>query len=653
MKKLQDFLKRNGRMIFLLAGMLILMLLAENFLLDGETFRSFSTMAKLDGNTVSLQVQETFSQKLVMEHEQIEKAYLTMGTKENDNPALIEFSILDMNGNCLVSETREIPKGLKKKKIDIEIHKNFEGYKGQDLFFEIKNISEKQCAIHLYTVKPGGVLKNSDINVSLKLKYYDLDENKIGTLVRIISVIVFLILSAVLILAVRKKWKVETLFAALYLLVGLLYFIVIPISGVPDELAHMGRVYGITEGDLIATVDENGNSGSMLPYNLLFSWKGNNMKLVDVAETIEDPLTDQREFVAYSNTALYSPFTYVPQCIGVTAGRILSDKIFVIEYIGRFISWLLVGAVLYWSIRILPFGKHVAALIAMIPMNMQENISLAGDSFTTAIVIAFVSYVLYLRYGNGRLKKREYLVMFVLLFFVASCKIVYVPICLLALLVPMQRFPGKKNYFCTVAAAVTMVLVITFGWLAISSRSLMEFREGVDSAEQVKYILTHLGEYVNVIVRTIMISGEDWVKNLFGHSLGWLNIPCNIMIIAMGAVVLIYVAVKEQVDWKMGYQMCPNIMLVSCGIIFLLICTSLYVQWTAVGNEVIEGIQGRYFSPILLPFILGLKRKTETAGTKNMIQPVENVENTFAGAYIVWITMHVLVTVTLFIAFLV
>ena len=67
----------------------------------------------------------------------------------------------------------------------------------------------------------------------------------------------------------------------------------------------------------------------------------------------------------------------------------------------------------------------------------------------------------------------------------------------------------------------------------------------------------------------------------------------------------------------------------------------------------IEGIQGRYFSPILLPFILGLKRKTETAGTKNMIQPVENVENTFAGAYIVWITMHVLVTVTLFIAFLV
>ena len=33
----------------------------------------------------------------------------------------------------------------------------------------------------------------------------------------------------------------------------------------------------------------------------------------------------------------------------------------------------------------------------------------------------------------------------------------------------------------------------------------------------------------------------------------------------------------------------------------MLILTSLFIQWTTVGNTKIEGIQGRYFIPLLLP----------------------------------------------------
>ena len=34
--------------------------------------------------------------------------------------------------------------------------------------------------------------------------------------------------------------------------------------------------------------------------------------------------------------------------------------------------------------------------------------------------------------------------------------------------------------------------------------------------------------------------------------------------------------------------------------VFGLILTSLYAQWTPLGEEIIEGIQGRYFLPIIL-----------------------------------------------------
>ena len=41
-----------------------------------------------------------------------------------------------------------------------------------------------------------------------------------------------------------------------------------------------------------------------------------------------------------------------------------------------------------------------------------------------------------------------------------------------------------------------------------------------------------------------------------------------------------------------------------------LIFTSLYVQWTALRNEVIEGIQGRYFIPLIIfPALLAMYRQ--------------------------------------------
>lgn len=651
MKKTQGFWKRNRQILLLLAVLLAAMFLVEDSLLKDETFTCFSPAYGAKEERLSLRGQESFSQKMIPEHDRIEEVYLNVDTAGNENSSVLELRILDWDQNCLLTKETEIAPGLNGQEIGISLETDFENIKGRKLTFELKNVSEDpDSTIRLATAAgKGGILRNSDQNCLVRILYYDFDEDTVRALVKAVSALCLLGLAAVVAIAGRRKWKTENLFLILYGVIGLLYFMIIPISGVPDEMAHMSRVYGITEGDLIASVDEKGRSGSMLPSNLLYDWKGSNMKLVDAAENADALLTDERVFTAYSNTALYSPFTYVPQCIGVAAGRILSDRIYGIAYIGRFLSWLIVGAILYWSIRILPFGKNTAALIVMLPMSMQENISLAGDSFTTAVVIAFVSYVLYLCYGKGLLKKRDYALLFLLLFFVASCKIVYVPICLLAFLIPVSRFPGRRNYLGTVAAAASMVLVLTLGWLMISSRSLMEFREGVNTAEQVRYILCHPGEFLGVLVKTVLEWGDSWVENLFGTSLGWLTIECKVMIIAICAVVLVYVAVKEQVSWKTGIRFCPNLMLVSCGIIFLLICTSLYVQWTAVGKDVIEGIQGRYFLPILLPFILGLKRNDvqQEAGK------VQKGEASCIGAYLVWIMAHMLVATTLLGAFLV
>jgi uncharacterized membrane protein len=46
-------------------------------------------------------------------------------------------------------------------------------------------------------------------------------------------------------------------------------------------------------------------------------------------------------------------------------------------------------------------------------------------------------------------------------------------------------------------------------------------------------------------------------------------------------------------------------------IIFLGILLALYISWTGTGSSVIEGVQGRYFLPLLLPFSFVFMTKKE------------------------------------------
>ena len=55
--------------------------------------------------------------------------------------------------------------------------------------------------------------------------------------------------------------------------------------------------------------------------------------------------------------------------------------------------------------------------------------------------------------------------------------------------------------------------------------------------------------------------------------------------------------------------------------IIALVFTSLYVQWSTIGNESIAGVQGRYFLPILplIMLLLGSTLKIKSSYKKESI----------------------------------
>lgn len=161
-----------------------------------------------------------------------------------------------------------------------------------------------------------------------------------------------------------------------------------------------------------------------------------------------------------------------------------------------------------------------------------------------------------------------------------------------------------------------MILLLSFGWLAIASGYLCESQPGVDTAAQLIGILKNPVAFILTFVRSLDAFGLAYLTEMVGSTLGWLNIPvCSLL--AVGYLVMMLLQVSRNNDME-GIRMDPFAKIMLAGIsilVFGLIFVTLYGQWTAYGYDKILGVQGRYFLPLLLPVVLALKPKRFAEGT--------------------------------------
>lgn len=611
---MKELLKKEWKVILTELVLTILLMVELQYIMGQRTeYCDMSAEPVWTGNSETVLKGESYTQEINSSKDKIAGVaeYIETPVAESDTEVML--FVYNSEGE-LLAQSKQL------------IEPNFSGYWkfffekplmgmiNQKLLCKYQNGTASQLVLKCGYCE--NVLCNEGTNICTRLIYDFLEVPRYKITVYFWGFLLWLVLSVFLIFIIKRRTTPEYVFAFLYLSLGICYMAVNPLYGVADEGSHFQRAYGITEGSFIAGQDEFGRGGSELPDNITYNNKGPFMKLPDVMEAKNLVLSTEKTFIAYGASSLYSPFTYTPQVVGIFLGKLVSRRVIFIAYCGRVAAWITVGVILFFCIRYLPFGKNILAVVSLLPMNMHESISLAGDGFTFAIAAAFITFVLYARFTQTeQLRRLQYVLLYILLFFIASCKVVYVPLAMAAFLIPKERFGSMKRYGWNVVIAVFLVGFTSISWLMVSSEWLIEFNPGVDSSEQVRFVLSRPLEYIEILARTVLNYGENMVKSMLGSSLGWLNIDINSSIIALVASSLIYVCVNEKLIWpeevwsreKALWE--RGLLFFICGCVILLIYTSLYVQWTAVGNGTIEGVQGRYFLPVLFPFILALKSR--------------------------------------------
>lgn len=592
---------------------ILLVLLFQYIMGQRELYYDSSSEPIANGAEETVDETTYFVQQVICEKDYLQGVMVSAYADDREK-AELSLKVFDEEGNRM----QEIVQPLSKDdEYSVFLFENaFSGCQGKKLYLVFQSDTEQK--ICLRSTGQTEILVNAEHNICVRLVYKTLNMGRYKKTVYLSGITIWFVLSVCLIWMTARHVKTEYIFWAMYLSLGILYMAFNPLYTVLDESAHFARVYAIAQGDLIPEYSDDGiKSGNILPENILYGNKYGSVRLPDLIAGKDVEVSSRKEFLDYSNSAsaLYSPFTYVAQVLGVAVGRQISNKIFFIAYCGRFTAWLLIGCILFYSIKYIPFGKNILLAVSLLPMNMHESISLAGDSFTFAVVMAFLAFVLYERYTKKETEPmgwKEYGVLYILMFFIASCKIVYVPLCMLAFLIPQQRFGKRRNYVKNVLLAISEVALTSGIWLFMSM-DVLGNATGGKSQEQIQYILQYPLTYIETVVNTTMTYGEVFVKYMLGTQLGWV-VGVNTIIIAAAGVTLAYISIHDRGFCLREKNMIwPRAcMMFSVVCVIALIYTSLYVQWTEVGNKTIEGIHGRYFLPILLPAIFSLQSKKQS-----------------------------------------
>ncbi len=405
-----------------------------------------------------------------------------------------------------------------------------------------------------------------------------------------------------------KDKKFERLYIYISIFFGFLYLIIIPIGKSPDDVNHFVRAYEIANGKLVSDQAKDKSAVEDVPFQLVdnLSYE-KDLSYKKAINNILEKNTNATITVNYSNTALYSFICYIPQVIGIKIGLILKLPILLVGYLGRltnFIIWIILMCV---AIRINPLLKKEIMFISLLPISLQEAVSLSPDAITISCSMLFVSFIMYLmNCKNDKMNKFDYLFLILLSIIISLCKIVYFPLCFLIFLIPKDRFNSKTAKYVQLFILTIFLLFINIVWLKIASRYLIEFNNGVNTPMQIQYILFHPHRYIFIVIKTLNIFGKDYIATIFGRGLSLYDVHISYLYSIIVFLAFILLSLKNDSIYKITKKQ-----KIAVGIIFIiivaLIFTSLYVQWTPYMKSYIEGVQGRYFVPILLLVSILLK----------------------------------------------
>ncbi|MGH9437105.1 MAG: DUF2142 domain-containing protein [Terriglobia bacterium] len=423
------------------------------------------------------------------------------------------------------------------------------------------------------------------------------------------------------------RYSVPVIYLVVALPVALLLCYLVPPNQPADEGRHFLRACQIAEGQILPQIDSTTQeAGGFLPAAVVDFVRdkmdpkyyrnedrlhtiGARLRALDLAAQRQRPLSE-KEFGMFPGSALYPPALYLPQAAGVLLARAFSDKVYIWFYAARVANAVMAVLLIFLALLLTPGYRLLLLIPAILPMSLYQISSVSCDAGIISVSILFAALCIRFFSADGWLIRAALVACLALL---TLAKPVYLPFALL--LIPAYKRLGWRRaiQFCVAAIVISAGAYLTWSYLVRPIFPMASVGwQGRNPSAQVHFILAHPTGFVIVLLHTLKWDARGLIPEMIGI-FGWvaIEIPSWFYRVtyAFFACVFILMALQSR-RAEFSKLLWGSVAVVS---MLISIPLALFVIASPVGATHVEGLQGRYFIPLLalLPFFVPpLKRFT-------------------------------------------
>lgn len=405
----------------------------------------------------------------------------------------------------------------------------------------------------------------------------------------------------------------------IFAIFGMLYVFLIPPLQAPDEASHFSRLISISLGSIFP-VKMNDRQGHQLPEDLIiFIEKHQRMKgrasekykywdwYADSHALLDDP--KKTKFSVFSASGV-SPFGYLPQLAGLVAGHafyIIAPERFNWQsqvYFARLGSLVFYIGLILFVVKIAPEIGYTLSLILLLPMPLTIAAAVSYDPTLNAGAILWIACLFCLRSGKKATKEIAW-ALYLATFILAQIKMVYLP---LIILFWFAKPSLSRADFLRLLKGISYSACIGlfFGMVIFKMPIAPEISSAVKA--QFYFLLENPLIAFSIPFNSLFEYRLFYFISLFAN-FGSLDTNFPLSVIVFMFIFFITVATLERCTQAKFFLSKSEVLLLIAVVMLIIIgiFDATYIGWTShtkgIGFPFVDGVQGRYFIP-LLPYII-------------------------------------------------
>lgn len=298
----------------------------------------------------------------------------------------------------------------------------------------------------------------------------------------------------------------------------------------------------------------------------------------------------------FPNSAIYPAPFYLPAAAGVLVGKALALSVATTLNLARMLTGICCVLLSAWGIRLAAQSPQPNAAIWLftlttLPMTMALQNAASQDGLLNAAMLVAVALIL--RLDGGARDAMRFWSAVLLLGLITMARPPYAPLFIVPLAMPFQSAVRRMM-------GAALIVVLCLGWTQIADPAhvITGQSAGADVLAQRQVILDPLWD-VMLVLRTLRTHTVFYFDSFVGL-LGWLDtsLPRSFYLLAglMLALSLWLTAGRLRLGVVWRQAAIPLAMAGCVALVFL----SIYLTFSTVRSPTIDGVQGRYFIPIVM-----------------------------------------------------